>query len=440
MRILSNIVAVAAVAVLYLRGSEASPTPLYRRFGNSGDVIRGVNLGGLFVLEPWITPSLFSQWEGVSNATVVDEWTYCEALGKTECQSRLQSHWASWVTESDISTIASLGLNHIRIPIGFWAFSVLPGEPYIQGQVPYLEQIIQWAGKYNLNVVLDLHGVPGSQNGFDNSGRYGGIHWQDTQSNIDRSIQAVEGLATIAAKYPKIVDGIEVVNEPANWGLSMDGVINYYKNAYTSFRQIAPNTIMLIHDAFLPPSSWNTMNIQGWQNVILDTHTYHVFVKDRLTLSRNDHLKATCQDAANVYNFNTHLWTITGEWSLAITDCAKWLNGFGKGARWDGTLPWEMNGPVYQGATCAGQDSISAWDSSTRIFFRQFAEAQMDAYEAGSGWFFWNFKTESADDWNYIKLAQNGLVPNPPTDRHYSRYSLGGNHWDIDISSPWCSS
>ncbi|KAJ1931871.1 hypothetical protein FBU59_006565, partial [Linderina macrospora] len=83
-------------------------------------------------------------------------------------------------------------------------------------------------------------------------------------------------------------------------------------------------------------------------------------------------------------------------------------------------------------------NSIGAWDNSTRTFFRQFAEAQMDAYEAGSGWAFWNFKTEEADDWNYIKLAQNGLVPVPPTDRKYSRYSLDGNHWAIKINSPWC--
>ncbi|KAJ2655278.1 hypothetical protein IWW48_005617 [Coemansia sp. RSA 1200] len=440
MGLLSSAAALASVVGLYLTGSMASPVALERRFGNTGDVIRGVNLGGLFVLEPWITPSLFSQWEGGNNGTAVDEWTYCEALGKAECASRLNKHWASWVTESDIATLASLGLNHIRIPIGFWAFSVLPDEPYVQGQIPYMEKIIQLAGRYSLNVVLDLHGVPGSQNGFDNSGRYGAIRWQETQTNIDRSIQAIEGLARIAAKYPKIVDAVEVVNEPANWGLSMDGVIEYYKRAYTSLRNIAPNTIMVIHDAFLSPSSWDMLNVPGWQNVILDTHTYHVFVKDRLTLSRDGHLKATCDDARSVYGFNTRLWTITGEWSLATTDCARWLNGFGKGARWDGSMQWEMNGPVYPGATCSGQNSISAWDSPTRIFFRQFAEAQMDAYEAGSGWFFWNFKTEEADDWNYIKLAQNGLVPNPPTDRHYSRYSLGNNHWNIDISSPWCSS
>ncbi|KAJ2220677.1 hypothetical protein IW143_002149, partial [Coemansia sp. RSA 520] len=71
-------------------------------------------------------------------------------------------------------------------------------------------------------------------------------------------------------------------------------------------------------------------------------------------------------------------------------------------------------------------------------FFRQFAETQMDAYEAGSGWFFWNFKTEGADDWNYIKLAQNKLIPVPPTNRIYSKYSLGSDRWNIKLNSTWC--
>ncbi|KAJ2255220.1 hypothetical protein GGI13_001727 [Coemansia sp. RSA 455] len=435
MRALARLSAVVAVVFVTFAGS--SPSDLSRRFGYGKDIIRGVNLGGLFVLEPWIKPSLFKQWEG-DNPQVVDEWTYCAALGKNECTSRLKQHWSTWVTESDIATLAKLGLNYLRIPIGYWAFTVKDDEPYVQGQIPYLKKVLDWMRKYNLYAVLDLHGVPGSQNGFDNSGKRGEVKWQQTQENIDRSIQALVGLAKIAAEYPNVVDAIELVNEPASWALSREGIIDYYKRAYSAVRDVAPSVTIVIHDAFFAPSDWPQFNVPGWSNVILDTHTYHVFVKDRLMLSRDDHLKATCQDASNVRNFNTQLWTITGEWSLATTDCARWLNGFGRGARWDGSLPWEVNGPVYPGATCAGQNSISAWDAPTRVFFRQFAEAQMDAYEAGSGWFFWNFKTEEADDWNYIKLAQNGLIPNPPTDRHYSRYSLDNPHGRIKLNSPWC--
>lgn len=71
----------------------------------------------------------------------------------------------------------------MRLPIGYWAFDVSAGEPYIQGQLPYLTNAVNWAQTYGLKVIVDLHGkellrstisfilskasgAPGSQNGF----------------------------------------------------------------------------------------------------------------------------------------------------------------------------------------------------------------------------------------------------------------------------------
>ena len=34
-----------------------------------------------------------------------------------------------------------------------------------------------WMDELGLVANIDLHGAPGSQNGFDNSGRAGGAHW-----------------------------------------------------------------------------------------------------------------------------------------------------------------------------------------------------------------------------------------------------------------------
>jgi hypothetical protein len=52
-------------------------------------------------------------------------------------------------------------LNHVRLPIGYWAFEVGPGEPFIQGQLPYLKKAIGWASNNGLKVIIDLHGAPG---------------------------------------------------------------------------------------------------------------------------------------------------------------------------------------------------------------------------------------------------------------------------------------
>ena len=60
-------------------------------------------------------------------------------------------------------------LNHVRIPIGYWAYDVGPGEPYFQGQREYLGKAIGWAKEYGIKVIVDLHGAPGSQNGYAQS-------------------------------------------------------------------------------------------------------------------------------------------------------------------------------------------------------------------------------------------------------------------------------
>lgn len=115
-----------------------------------------MNLGGWFVLEPWITPSLFDEWS--QSQTVKDEYTFCQVLGRGEAQNRLSNHWNTWITQGDFDRIAQAGLNHVRIPIGYWAVAPLDGDPYVQGQLQVLDQAIGWARSAGLKVMLDLHG------------------------------------------------------------------------------------------------------------------------------------------------------------------------------------------------------------------------------------------------------------------------------------------
>jgi glucan 1,3-beta-glucosidase len=124
-----------------------------RQLPNDG-IVRGVNLGGWFVLEPWITPSLFDE----AGDGAVDEYTLTEILGKGEAAARLSKHWNSFITLGDFAQIAQAGLTHVRIPIGYWAVAPIEGEPYVDGQLEYLDQAVSWAAANNLEVIVDLHG------------------------------------------------------------------------------------------------------------------------------------------------------------------------------------------------------------------------------------------------------------------------------------------
>ena len=95
----------------------------------------------------------------------VDQWTFDSTDG---AESKLQQHWSTYFTEADVKKIASYGINVLRIPIGYWSYDNA-GTPYVKGADAYLEKAIGWARNAGLKVLVDCHGSPGSQNGFDNS-------------------------------------------------------------------------------------------------------------------------------------------------------------------------------------------------------------------------------------------------------------------------------
>lgn len=79
--------------------------------------------------------------------------------------------------------MAGAGLNWIRLPIPFWAIEKWDFEPFLEKVcwpyvylhiieiglltclVRYILRVLQWARKYGIRVNLDLHTIPGSQNG-----------------------------------------------------------------------------------------------------------------------------------------------------------------------------------------------------------------------------------------------------------------------------------
>jgi glucan 1,3-beta-glucosidase len=255
-----------------------------------------VNLGGWFVLEPWITPSIFE----AAPSGVVDEYTYTQALGSAEAESRLSSHWNTWITQDDFNQIAKAGLNHVRIPIGYWAVQPQSGDPYVQGQLAVLDKAVGWAKSAGLKILLDLHGAPGSQNGFDNSGRLGSIDWQ-SGGNVDQTLGAVRQLAKRYAPHSDVVTSIELLNEPLGPNLDMDSVKNFYTAGLSTVREYTKNNMITIHDAFQQLPYWEGfMSGAGSDFVALDTHQYQIFSDDQVARSPSDHISFACGLGASV--------------------------------------------------------------------------------------------------------------------------------------------
>ena len=115
-----------------------------------------------------------------SEGVGMDQYTFCEALGPEEGNAVLREHWEKWVTEDLIKDLADREVEVVRLPIGDWTLKQY--GPYV-GCTDGADEYIQWAldtcETYGIKVLLDVHAVKDSQNGYDNSGIANRTEWTD---------------------------------------------------------------------------------------------------------------------------------------------------------------------------------------------------------------------------------------------------------------------
>jgi glucan 1,3-beta-glucosidase len=91
-------------------------------------------------------------------------------------------------------------------------------------------------------------------------------------------------------------------------------------------------------------------------------------------MSNSQHISTACNEAGDLEGFNANeLLTIVGEWTPAMTDCAKYLNGRGVGSRYDGSFPGSARVGSCSGLTGSG----STFSGDYKTFLRQTWEAQV---------------------------------------------------------------
>lgn len=167
----------------------------------------------------------------------------------------------------------------------------------------------------------------------------------------------------------------------------------------------------------LPRSYWSALevNASGWQGVAIDTHIYQVFDTAQVAWTGDEHISAACNYSTSLSGYD--FWVVVGEWAPAPTDCAKYLNGRGIGARYDGTYP---NVTTAVGSCDGLTGSASNFTTDYKTFLGKFWEAQVIAFErGGQGWVQWAWKAENADEWSYQAGLANGWIPSNATNYVY---------------------
>jgi glucan 1,3-beta-glucosidase len=357
--------------------------------------LRGVNLGGWLVLEKWMTPSLFG------GLAATDETTWCAELGR-EAPARLRAHWDSFITREDFAWLAGVGVNAVRIPLGHWIFGPpypyhraygSSRQPFVEGGIDVLDRAMEWAARFGLRVILDLHAAPGCQNGFDNGGIKDVCEWHTSEEYLAHS---VEVLGRLAARYRghEALHGIEVVNEP-RWDVPTDILRDYTQRGYEAIRAHcrAEDVAVVFHDGFRTHQEYlGFMQPPGFHNVIFDVHRYQCFNREDLDMDINGHIeKAGVQwmREADLIQRELGLPAIAGEWSLGLDlkVVSLWAEG------------------PYNHAL----EKLDSFQEGVAL--RAYAAAQLLAFEHYFGWFFWSYRTETTPAWCFRECVERGWLP-----------------------------
>lgn len=369
--------------------------------------IRGTNLGNWLVLEKWMLPEMFA------GTGTEDETWLSRKLPPEELAAKLKAHRDTYITENDFQTIADLGLNMVRLPIPYQVFG---DRPPLVGCIEYVDKAFEWAEKYGLKILLDLHTVPGSQNGYDNGGLTGVCKWRKDPKEVEFALTVLERLAKRYGAR-KGLYGIEVLNEPISWivyvtapstGKAADkeeakgsGYVPlsflkpFYTEAYKRLRAILPEEkVIVFHDGFRL-TSWNRFfRESGMKNVVLDTHIYIFAMENFVPIAKPWVYKIYIDiNRRQIQKVQKDIPVIVGEWCI----CNKYANNMRKSV---------MDSKEYT--------------QNQRKKYNEIAKLELDAWKESAGWFYWNYQllrdrntpTDEnwKESWDLYRCFKNGWL------------------------------
>lgn len=367
--------------------------------------IKGTNLGNWLVLEEWMNPRFF---EGTGAS---DEAWLNRKMDRAKLEPIMNEHRSTYITEADFKHIAERGLNLVRIPVPYFVFG--DREPYI-GCIEYLDQAFIWAQKAGLKVLVDLHTVKDSQNGYDNGGITGVCKWYKNKKEV---VFALDVLRRLARRYAdkEALYGIEVLNEPISWPVyitspsrnkavdkdeakgsgyvPLNFLKQFYRKAYQVLRKELPDEkVIVFHDGFRL-GAWKDFFVKNnMKNVVLDTHIYifamEGFVKIPSMLIYRYYIWWCRQKIKRAARYTP---VLVGEWCIA--------NRLG------------IRSQKRAGNNMSARTNVN----------RKIAKIQLDAWSTSAGWVYWNYQLHKnhidpmeetwMEEWDLNRSLKHGWIP-----------------------------
>jgi hypothetical protein len=197
-------------------------------------ILKGVNLGSWLLWEAWI-------WGGGLHSETWINKTIAAKTSDAHAKSFRETIYKNYITRADIQSIASLGLNSIRVPFNHRFFDD-DGADINYSRFEIIDSLIQWCTEFHVYIILDFHALPGGQNPLFISDPDRTKVWD---SDADKA-QAAKIWIAIATRYAnnKIILGYDLINEPST---SDDkGLVNLYVQLIRAIRSVDNNHLLIV--------------------------------------------------------------------------------------------------------------------------------------------------------------------------------------------------
>jgi len=208
--------------------------------------LRGINLGNWFEVEGY----MFHFDGGPQSPREIEDLTK-ELLGPAKAEAFWKQWRASYITEADLDRIKGMGFNSVRVPLHWKFFTSEDAEGF-----RLVDQLVGWAKKDGIYVILDMHCAPGGQTGanIDDSWGYPWLY-----SSAEAQAETVAVWRRIAQHYRNepMVLGYDLLNEPlpqfANLEQYKRELVPLYGKITEGIRSVDRNHVLILGGA-----NWDT--------------------------------------------------------------------------------------------------------------------------------------------------------------------------------------
>lgn len=330
---------------LRLENGRIIRTSDYRPF-----YLRGLGVGG------WLnTENFINGYSGNESS-----WAKAleEELGPGAAEAFFQAIRDHFFSEEDIAYIRSLGATAIRIPF-HWRYA----DP---ANVTYLDRVVEWARRYGVYVILDLHAVPGWQNpGWHCDNPYGvSLFWRETFYQ-DQVIALWRFLADRYKDEPAIA-GYDLLNEP--YAPSNEVVVSFFERLIPAIREVDPRHLLFVE------GNRYARDFEGFERLLE--------VDDQIVFSSHNYMAPT------------HEGSSFPGW-LEVDGRRIWINESWIEAHYRAANTWflEKHLPCYVGEFGALYDAPLDAPSSKDFARLRALEAQIELFNRlGVHWTLWTYK------------------------------------------------